>query len=82
MESLWGGTKNGEGLNKRTLAPLLVEEDDMVDEGNVGEAAALGLPDALGVVALLLPKQVDIQHPSFSALFFLAVFFFFDKIII
>lgn len=53
-------------MNKRTLAPLLVEEDDMVDEWNVGEAAVLGLPDALGVVALLLPEQVDIQHPSLS----------------
>lgn len=46
---------------------MLVEEDDMV---NVGEAAALGLPDALGVVALVLPKQVDIQNPSFSLPFF------------
>jgi len=47
-----------------TLAPLLVEVDDLVDDVDVGEAAALGLPDDLGVVPLLFPEQIDVQHSA------------------
>lgn len=47
---------------KRTLAPFFVEADDLVDDEGVGEAAALGLADALGVVALVFAKEVKVQH--------------------
>ena len=45
-----------------TLAPFFVEADDLVDDLDVGEAAALRLADALGIEALLGPEDVDVQH--------------------
>jgi hypothetical protein len=39
-----------------TLAPRLVEEDDLVDDLHGLVAAALRVADEIGVVALLLPE--------------------------
>lgn len=46
-----------------TLAPLLVQRNDLVDELHAREAPPLGLPDSLGVIPLLLSEQIYIQHP-------------------
>jgi hypothetical protein len=35
---------------------------DLVDEGDIGKAAALRLPHEVGVAALLGTKKVDVQH--------------------
>jgi hypothetical protein len=45
-----------------TLAPRLVEDDDLVDELDGREAAALRVADELGVAALLLAEEVDVEH--------------------
>jgi hypothetical protein len=45
-----------------TLAPRLVEDDDLVDEVDGREAAALRVADELGVAALLLAEEVDVEH--------------------
>lgn len=45
-----------------TLPPFFVEADDLVDDLDAGEAAALRLADALGIEAFLGPEDIDIQH--------------------
>ena len=52
-----GGAGGGRGI---TLAPRLVEDDDLVDELDGLEAAALRVADELGVAALA--EEVDVEH--------------------
>ena len=45
-----------------TLAPLGVVLDDLVDERDIGVAAALGLAHEIGIASLVNPKEEDIKH--------------------
>lgn len=45
-----------------TLAPLVVEGDDLVDELDGGGAVALRPADQLRVAALLRAEEVDVEH--------------------
>lgn len=54
--------KRKEARESHTLAPLLVELDDLVDEFDAGETASLRLANDLRVVTLLFSKEIDVQH--------------------
>lgn len=54
-----------------TLAPLLVEADDFVDEIDAGETAPLRLAYFLRDSSLLFSEQINVQH-SFIFSFFLS----------
>jgi hypothetical protein len=45
-----------------TFAPCLVEGDDLVDELDGRESAALGLADDVRVAALVGAEEVDVEH--------------------